>query len=635
MELPCIGCEKTFETISDLTLHMMSAHRIAVASIRSIPLLSKYLSHYQTAVSASSPPDLAAYAFGIATSGADPAGGVYYLFAPASPDDAALRASLATEAIASLKALQAEEDALDLSSPGSGWENGCFLCSGGHDAKSWDDVLSHLESTHGLVLGPRDRLVFLPELMHLLSYTVNVARACLKCGRVFDTLKGLRNHMRKKKHTAIDPGNHIYDRFFIENAGVQRVDHPNPTGSSSSSSSSSTTTVSAAMASSPSSPEVPADDEDDEGDATEVYQGAPGDLCLFCDTTSIPSGSSLSHMKEVHSVDIHGAADAYEWSIYKIIKLINHVRNKREKYVANPAMLLEQVASHGTYFFDVDANLTPVLEADPIISEVIRTRPSRDGSTSSSEAIVIAEASSTGASSSNLRALADLLTESGVSFAESGAETGATAYDDAELEKELVENDELGEDAEFAAMVAEDALTPCLLCPKMCRDAASSIEHLALAHNVEFGALVGLVPDVYPRLQIINYCRRAIAANTCPFCSAPLPACDNDNDDDASPTTTPFDAHIAASPACISNVPLLSLETLTAILEDESLYLPVLEADPLLQYVVLGDDLGGDADWSSDDDDESSFQPMLGAPARPAQAPEEEPEYLHLDELRR
>uniref|UniRef100_T1PI39 C2H2 type zinc-finger (2 copies) n=1 Tax=Musca domestica TaxID=7370 RepID=T1PI39_MUSDO len=211
--VPCVKCEKIFKfptSQDDYLAHLFLAHRLVIADVSDIALLEDYLKfwrkefenhpleEYCTTMLLDQLPD-----------GTPAKNEKYYLLSDVLPKDFELRANLKKQRLE--KALAQHQFELTDRT----FSRECLYC---RDVITGlrSSFLEHLFTKHFLQLGKPENLIYIDELLAKVQHNLENL-ICLYCEKVFKDRVTLKEHMRKKAHKRINPGNKSYDKYFLEN----------------------------------------------------------------------------------------------------------------------------------------------------------------------------------------------------------------------------------------------------------------------------------------------------------------------------------------------------------------------------------------------------------------------------------
>jgi C2H2 type zinc-finger (2 copies) len=170
-----------------------------------------------------------------------------------------------------------------------------------------------MKSVHRLIIGKLHNLVYVEELLNLISYLVNERHICLFCEHAFPSVAVLKKHSRTSQHyLKLRPDNTLYDKYYI-------VNYMPPDAK-----------TEAEVSIDTSASSVLSTNEDDEANWSAwdepLDMGQPVQ-CLFDDTCCEDVSQLLEeHLKKVHSFDLHAYFARHSLELYDRIKLINYIR---------------------------------------------------------------------------------------------------------------------------------------------------------------------------------------------------------------------------------------------------------------------------------------------------------------------
>jgi hypothetical protein len=194
------------------------------------------------------------------------------------------------------------------------------------------------------------------------------------CERIFKDYATLRMHMKKKRHFKVNGRNKIYDQFYLINylewgktwEDLQR--EPDDDGESEA-------TISTIS-------EIdPWRDWEETIDESDMLEEPT--TCAVCDERCINAALALTHLVEVHDIDLIKLRTEWQLDVYATIKLINYLRwcysvahkcPRCALQCADVASLQAHVAAEGhqhvardAAFWDDAQYLIPVVDNDPLL----------------------------------------------------------------------------------------------------------------------------------------------------------------------------------------------------------------------------------------------------------------------------
>eukprot|EP01117_Protostelium_nocturnum_P004216 TRINITY_DN15539_c0_g1_i1.p1 TRINITY_DN15539_c0_g1~~TRINITY_DN15539_c0_g1_i1.p1 ORF type:complete len:199 (+),score=93.83 TRINITY_DN15539_c0_g1_i1:40-636(+) len=141
-----------------------------------------------------------------------------------------------------------------------------------------------------------------------------------------------------------------------------------------------------------------------------------------------------------------------------------------------------------------------------------------------------------------------------------------------EEEKEKDENWDEWEDEEDFQEELQDEDTKCLFCSKRFPSTTLALEHMTSQHDFDFNSIKkDWALGFYSCIKMINYIRKSVRDNTCPFCETKLES------------ETQLEGHLNHEKHCKVNRE-------ASFWKDEKLFIPIYEDDPLLRLMNDDDD---------------------------------------------
>lgn len=240
----------------------------------------------------------------------------YYLLSDIVPLDNQLRRDLQQERLEKVLSHQKlERDDIH-------YERECLFCRT-VVKNSRANFLSHLFEKHNFHIAKTENLVFIGDLIEMLSHKLDSC-ICVYCEKVFKDRNILKEHMRKKVHKRINPSNKEYDRFFVSNylemgknwqSYLKACGAPKPHRSSSSVNS---------VKSKRSQKESSSEDDKDWSDWEE--KDSISIICLFCKHSESKYDEIMSHIRDKHYFDF--STITKKLNFYEKVKIVNYIRRQ-------------------------------------------------------------------------------------------------------------------------------------------------------------------------------------------------------------------------------------------------------------------------------------------------------------------
>jgi hypothetical protein len=315
----CLFCDATFSlvfkglnTIVDpdwkkqvdvIRAHLINDHFFVIDNIFEVCKLPSYLKYWKEKFKKQPITDFCSVIkTNTGPNDLEPSQTFYFLCPDVLPEDKNLRNRLAVERLKSvLQDQDNERKETDFSRQ-------CLfcktICTGNRK-----DLLNHLEEKHNFSVGDADNMVYVKELMDLLSKKLNELK-CFYCEKTFKDWDVLKEHMRKKQHKQLNPDDKQYDSFYVINylePGKTWKDFMK---------------------------EKDSNDRD-----IDKIQGHWNDwieesldsrdvelVCLFCKEIKTQISELKEHMNDQHSFDFDHLVKNY--TFYQRVKIVNFIRKK-------------------------------------------------------------------------------------------------------------------------------------------------------------------------------------------------------------------------------------------------------------------------------------------------------------------
>eukprot|EP01133_Synstelium_polycarpum_P001394 gene1394-1610_t len=313
---PCLVCEHQETESRPILEHMFHEHKIVIGEVNSIANLSSYLYHWRGQMAGK---PLTTYTSCIQTKQApDQAPTNYFLLSDILAEDQHLRRKLQIERLGFVLDQQHKER----SDPS--FKSTCPMCplefKGDRSA-----VSSHLFESHNFNIGLPDNLVGLNDLLDILGQKM-ADNQCLFCEKMFKSKEVLKAHMKKKKHTRLNPHNTIYDQFYLLNymepgknwEEIKKEDEDDTTAEQTPNNVDLVKQENQVNGQHVASQWDDWTEDDDEPEET-VF-------CLFCTSQFDSADLAFTHMANDHKFNFHEIRKEWNVDYYDCIKMINFIR---------------------------------------------------------------------------------------------------------------------------------------------------------------------------------------------------------------------------------------------------------------------------------------------------------------------
>lgn len=343
IEIRCLFCDKSFQFYSEkdeYLAHLYLDHRLIIGDEDQVAIFHEYLIFWREKFNGDEqklPEYCTMMIMDQLPDGTPAKGEKYYLLCDVLPQDNELRQKLQQKRLERALA-QHQFERTD-----TNFQGDCLFC---RDVikTSRNDLLEHLFSKHFLQLGKPENLVFIDELIDTVQSKLNNL-VCLFCEKKFRDRPTLKEHMRKKGHKRINPGNKSYDRFFLINYQLEtqtsqkkKAKHhqrlrkrsendakmeKDPTVRPIEGSSNEATTASKYREKKNASTLFESDSDSNWSD----WHGDQETLtCLFCSHNEIDFSKLKVHMAHSHQVDFDN--ETASMTFYDRVKIVNFIRRK-------------------------------------------------------------------------------------------------------------------------------------------------------------------------------------------------------------------------------------------------------------------------------------------------------------------
>lgn len=236
----------------------------------------------------------------------------YYLLGDILPKDKELREKLQKKKL-ELVLSQHQFERTD-----SNFVKECLYCRDVLEPTRYKFV-EHLFIKHFLQLGKPENLVFIDELVKNVETKLNNL-ICVYCEKVFKDRATLKEHMRKKGHKRINPENKAYDKYFLINYKLDKLEPKtqerkfyNPRHN---------------QTHQRRPPQTSVFNSDDNNSDWSDWDGEKETeiICLFCAHSETGFEELKDHMKIKHS--FHFDLTCSNFNFYHKVKMVNYIRRK-------------------------------------------------------------------------------------------------------------------------------------------------------------------------------------------------------------------------------------------------------------------------------------------------------------------
>lgn len=303
----CVLCDNEYvlpEDKQSFLMHLFTKHKLVISDVNDIADLKEYLRYWRlrfkdeglpffcTTILLEGKPD-----------GSEAKNNEHYLLSDVLPEDKELRLNLQQARLEKLlKHHQFERE-------DKNFEKECLFCR--HTSKDTRATyLKHLYEKHNFHIAKPENLIFINDLIRYIEVKLEKLQ-CIYCEKYFKNRVILKEHMRKKGHKRINPGNKEYDKYFLVNyLGEKEPErhkmkqHYKPKVSDNKKTESN-------------------EDSDPEwSDWTE--EDGPLITCLLCEHGETDYEEILKHMEKQHEFSFKN--ETKELDFYHKIKIVNFIR---------------------------------------------------------------------------------------------------------------------------------------------------------------------------------------------------------------------------------------------------------------------------------------------------------------------
>lgn len=313
-ETECLLCTECFslpQNIEGFLSHLLCSHHLVIADIHCIADFKGYIDYWRPKMSLANLSEVCTVMHApVKEVGTNHhiEGEIqeFFLLSDVLPEDCALRQSYQKQRLEwVLQTQQFERE-------DTNFKRGCLICRT-QISGTRATYLQHLSDAHNIQLGRADNLVFVDELIDLIEQYLEKFQ-CIYCEKFFTDRLVLREHMRKKMHKRINPGNHLFDQYYAVNYlemgknWQQVADEKEGTDLGGYTSGSEAADGDVA-------------DWDDWNEATTMTV-----TCLLCDAQCDQWEATIQHLKQEHRFDFHAVVGHLDF--YQKVKLVNYIRNQ-------------------------------------------------------------------------------------------------------------------------------------------------------------------------------------------------------------------------------------------------------------------------------------------------------------------
>ncbi|EGC32860.1 hypothetical protein DICPUDRAFT_155139 [Dictyostelium purpureum] len=322
----CLLCNH-FEYESRTILeHLFNSHQFVIADVNQIANLSSYLEQWKKKM-VGKPLTEFTTVIQTQTSKTEPVTN-YFLLSDILPEDQDLRRKLQTERINYVL----QEQHSERTNPN--FICVCPMCPIVFKGER-SNVTTHLYEQHNFNIGLSDNLINLKEFMEILKSKFDLMQ-CLYCDKIFKSTAVLKLHMKKKKHTRLNPTNTTYDRFYLLNylePGKNWEDLKKSTDNDDDDNnqiSNNLDLLKQAQKENSGNHQVTHWDDWTEDSDLEPEECA---VCLFCENQFDNSDLTFEHMENKHNFNFEKLRKSWNLDYYESMKLLNFIRRQTHQLV--------------------------------------------------------------------------------------------------------------------------------------------------------------------------------------------------------------------------------------------------------------------------------------------------------------
>ncbi|KAK0181496.1 hypothetical protein PV327_003775 [Microctonus hyperodae] len=311
IDTQCLLCDLKFNLPTNekqFLSHLFKNHRLIIGDVWKIASLQSYVHYWRVKFSEQLLTTFCTTVLMDCTPDGEPSKNeVYYLLSDCISEDKTLRDEL-RRAKLEFALDQQSQERVDKS-----FKRGCMFCRLEFSGLRID-YLKHLSMKHNIQLGKLENLVFVDKLLDKIQNNIESLK-CIYCEKLFKDRDVLKEHMRKKFHKRINPGNKQYDQFYISN-----YLEPNNTWRRRERNKIDDTEEHT---------EITSDNEDEESPWTGWNDDDSVSItCLLCSQKSQDFTAILEHMIAAHNFDFVKMTD--KLNFYEKVKVVNYLRQQIE-----------------------------------------------------------------------------------------------------------------------------------------------------------------------------------------------------------------------------------------------------------------------------------------------------------------
>jgi len=315
IQLGCLMCNEEFPLVKDgekspLLSHLLLEHQIVIADVDKIADFNRYINYWKEKFSKMK--DITDYCVVVnpkaksedSESDDNETEEKFFLLTDFLPEDAELRQQL------NLDKLRKVLDEQQAERYDNQFTRSCLFCQVSLTGNR-SDLFKHMSVQHAFNVGNADNIVHAAEFIDTMQDKLDNL-VCLFCENQFEDNSKLKDHMKKKGHTGIDPKNTQYDRFYVINYldpgknWKELQDEPEY------------------------------EKEDSYAEEEDIYNPKVWEdwnetetvisLCLFCSKKDDDVNNIITHMKSIHEFDMQLLREELDLDFYDQVKIINYIR---------------------------------------------------------------------------------------------------------------------------------------------------------------------------------------------------------------------------------------------------------------------------------------------------------------------
>ncbi|XP_051174353.1 zinc finger protein 277 [Leptopilina boulardi] len=301
----CLLCNSNFvlpTNEKEFLTHIFKEHRLVIGDVKEIASLKSYVNYWRVKFRDEPLEKFCTTFLGDCTPNGEPSKNEnYFLLSNCIAEDKILRDELRREKLEWILGEQLREK-ID-----KNFQRGCMFCRT-EFTESRHLYVKHLSEKHNIQLGKMENLVLIDELLDKIQNKIE-SLICIYCEKQFKDRAVLKEHMRKKLHKRINPGNKSYDKFYINNYLEPR----------------STWRQKQSQIEETEEPSGFSSDNDEENWSD--WNSENVDInCLFCDYMKNDFKNILNHMKVEH--DFNFELITSNCNFYQKVKIVNYARKQ-------------------------------------------------------------------------------------------------------------------------------------------------------------------------------------------------------------------------------------------------------------------------------------------------------------------